>query len=131
SASADVEADVQEHRFRSDLYRRLSTARIDLPPLSVRRADVPAIASRLLEDRCALLALPSRAFADAALALLAALTWPGNLAELREVIARVADNSSDLIEIEHLLPVLRLDRAPAPFRPVGDLRDARLRCERA
>ena len=47
------------------------------------------------------------------------------------MIARVADNSSDdLIEIEHLLPVLRLDRAPAPFRPVGDLREARLRFER-
>jgi DNA-binding NtrC family response regulator len=131
SASADVEADVQEHRVRSDLYRRLATSRIDLPPFSVRRGDVPAIATRLLEDRCGAMRIPARAFADAALALLAALTWPGNLAELREVVVRAAENGTDgLIEIEHLLPILRLDRAPAPFRPAGELREARLRFER-
>jgi len=92
---------------------------------------VPMIASRLLEDRCAARELPQCAFSDAALALLAALTWPGNLAELRDVIDRVAADGSDgLIQIENLLPVLRLDRAPAPFKPAGELREARLRFER-
>ena len=82
-----------------------------------------AFASRLLEDRCATRELPRRAFTDAALALLAALTWPGNLAELRDVVDHVAADGSDgLIQIENLLPVLRLDRAPAPFKPAGELR---------
>ena len=131
SASSDVDADVQQHRVRGDLYRRLSAVRIDLPPLSARRGDVPVIASRLLEDRCAARELPRRAFTDAALALLAALTWPGNLAELRDVVDCVAADGSDgLIQIENLLPVLRLDRAPAPFKPAGELREARLRFER-
>jgi DNA-binding NtrC family response regulator len=131
SASATVESDVQQHRIRGDLFRRLATFRIDLPPLSVRRSDLPAIAARVLADVCAAKKIDPRAFADAALSLLAALTWPGNLAELREVVERAAEFGTEhVIEIEHLLPVLRLDRAPAPFRPVGELREARLRFER-
>ena len=67
----------------------------------------------------------------AALALIGALSWPGNLAELRDAIERaVADTHDDAIQIEHLLPALKLHRAPAPFVPIGNLREARLRFER-
>jgi DNA-binding NtrC family response regulator len=41
-----------------------------------------------------------------------------------------ADTRIDVIQIEHVLPALRLDRAPAAFVPLGSLRDARLRFER-
>jgi DNA-binding NtrC family response regulator len=59
------------------------------------------------------------------------LSWPGNLAELRNAIERaVADTRDDVIQIEHLLPALKLHRAPAPFVPIGNLREARLRFER-
>jgi len=130
-ASPDVDADVRDHRLRSDLYRRVSSARIDLPSLSARRGDVPAIATRLLDRQCASLGQPRRAFTDAALALLAAMTWPNNLAELRGVVERVAAETTDIsIRIEHLLPLLRLDRTLASFKPSGDLREARLRFER-
>ena len=42
----------------------------------------------------------------------------------------VAEVASDTIQIEDLLPAIRLDRAPAPFVPIGNLREARLRFER-
>src|SRR5204862_5476320 len=127
SAAPDVDADVRDHRLRADLYRRVSAWRIDLPPLSARRGDVPVIASRLLDLRCAALDGARRAFTDAALALLAAMTWPNNLAELREVVERVTSDTTDTsIRIEHLLPVLRLDRTSASFKPNGELREARL-----
>ena len=131
SASSGIDADVHEHRFRADLHRRLATWRIDLPPLRDRADDVPALANRLLEDLCAAKGLAPRTFTQAALALLTALTWPGNVTELRDVLVRVVSGTAEAtILVEHLLPALRLDRAALPFAPAGSLREARLRFER-
>jgi len=131
SASANLESDVDGHRFRADLFRRLSSVRIDLPPLRERQEDVPALASRLLDDLCAARGLPPRSFTQAALALIGALTWPGNLIELSDAIDRVVtDASGDVIQIEHLLPALRLQRTSPSFVPNGNLREARMRFER-
>ena len=131
AASPAIDADVQEHRFRSDLYRRLSASRIDLPPLRDRADDVPALANRVVDDLCAAQATSPRSFTQAALALLAALPWPGNLAELRQVVERVvAGTDQESMQVEHVLPALQLDRAPAAFVPAGTLRQARLRFER-
>jgi len=131
SAPPSIDADVHAHRFRVDLYRRLSAVRIDLPPLRERADDLAALAVRLLEDISAAAGRPARTFTQAALALIGALSWPGNLAELRNAIERaVADTRDDVIQIEHLLPALKLHRAPAPFVPIGNLREARLRFER-
>jgi DNA-binding NtrC family response regulator len=131
SASPGIDGDVAAHRFRADLYRRLSAVRIDVPPLRERSEDVPALVTSLVEDICEARGLAPRTFTHAALALLAALTWPGNLAELRGVVERVvADTREDVIHVEHILPALQLHRAPAPFVPVGNLREARQRFER-
>lgn len=131
SASPGIETEVHGHRFRADLYRRLSTVRIDLPPLRERAEDVPALAERLLESTCAARGLPPRTLTHAALALLGALTWTGNLAELQAAIERAVTEARDaVIQVEHLLPALQLQRAPAPFVPAGNLREARLRFER-
>ena len=134
SAAPGIETDVHADRFRSDLFRRLAASRIDLPPLRDRAEDVAALSSRLLEDWCAAHACAPRSFTQPALALLSALTWPGNVAELELVIERAAMHAPrDVIQIEDVLPALNLDkidRAPARFVPVGSLRDARLRFER-
>jgi len=131
SASPGIEGDVQSNRFRGDLYRRLAKSRIDLPPLRDRADDVPALASRVLEDWCASRGQSPRMMTQAALALLASLTWSGNLAELRTVVERTAnDTAHDVIQIEDVLPALNLERAPARFVPSGQLREARLRFER-
>jgi two-component system, NtrC family, response regulator HydG len=131
SASPAIDADVHAHRFRADLYRRLSAMRLDLPPLRDRGEDVPALAQRLLDDTCAADGLPARTFTQTALALLGALNWPGNFAELRGAIERVvAETRAEVIQVEDLLPALQLLRTPTPFVPSGNLREARLRFER-
>jgi two-component system, NtrC family, response regulator HydG len=131
SAAPGIEAEVHANRFRSDLYRRLSTSRIDLPQLRERPDDVPALATRILEDWCASHDAAPRAFTQTALALLSALTWPGNVAELKAMVERAAQETShDVIQIEDVLPALNLDRAPVRFTPAGQLREARLRFER-
>lgn len=131
SALPSVDTEVQGNRLRSDLYRRLSAVRIDMPPLRDRAEDVPAIAARLLDDACAARRCGPRSFTNAAMALVGALAWPGNIAELRQVIDRVIDgNPDEVIQVEHLLPALRLDARPPAFRPAANLREARLRFER-
>jgi DNA-binding NtrC family response regulator len=131
SAAPGIEADVQSNRFRADLYRRLSKSRIDLPPLRDRTDDIPALAARVLDDWCGVHGRAPRTLTQAALALLAALTWSGNVTELRAVVERAAQETPhDVIQIEDVLPALNLERAPARFVPSGQLREARLRFER-
>lgn len=131
SAAPGIDAEVQQHRLRADLFRRVSVSRIDLPALRERADDVPAIAARVVELYCAAEGLALRTFTQTALALVASVAWPGNLAELREVIERViAATPEETIQIEHLLPALQLDRSSLPFSPAGTLREARLRFER-
>lgn len=130
-ASPSIDSDVRDHRFRPDLYRRLAVSRIDLPPLRDRSEDVPVLAARLLEEACTARGMPARTFTQAALALLGALAWPGNLAELRAVVERVAaETEDDPIQIEQVLPALHLARSAGGFIPAGSLREARLRFER-
>jgi DNA-binding NtrC family response regulator len=131
ASHAGLDADVASHRFRSDLYRRITTARVDLPSLGDRQEDVPAIVLRLLSEASARLGEPPRGATQAALALLGAISWPGNLAELRAVVERVVrETTDDPIQVEQLLPALPLDRRPAPLVPTATLREARLRFER-
>jgi len=137
SASPSIDGDVRGSRFQADLFRRLAISRIDLPPLRDRLEDVPPMSARLLEELSAAAGLPPRRFTPAALALLAALSWPGNLAELRGVVERVMADAGRLdrqggqvIHIERLLPALQLGRATTSFAPAGNLREARLTFER-
>jgi DNA-binding NtrC family response regulator len=131
SALPTIERDVREHRFRPDLYRRLAASRIDLPPLRERPDDIPALVARLVEEVAAETHGSTRTFTRAALAVMSALPWAGNLAELRGIIRRIlAGATHPVVQIEHVLPSLHLDRASAPFFPAGSLREARQRFER-
>jgi two-component system, NtrC family, response regulator AtoC len=130
SAAASVDEDARAHRFRPDLYRRLSAARIDLPPLRARASDIPALAERVLQEVGGALGT-GRSFTQAAQALLSALPWPRNLAGLRESIAQaVSSTDATALQIEPLLAVLQIERPVPVFTPTGTLREARLRFER-
>jgi DNA-binding NtrC family response regulator len=116
SAAPGLEAEVHANRFRSDLYRRLSASRIDVPQLRERPDDVAALATRVLDDWCAANGLAPRAFTQTALALLAALTWPGNVAELKSVVERAARieprGDSGRRRFQHSISI-----APGSFHP--------------
>jgi len=82
----NMERLVEEGRFRQDLYFRLNTFPIALPPLRQRSADIPMLVATLL-NRVA----PQRTFVltDAAMNLLVGWPFPGNIRELRNVLERV------------------------------------------
>ena len=85
---ATLTARVEEGRFRADLYHRLSTVTLRLPPLRDRRSDIPALASMLL--RRLEPEVGPKQLSGEALAMLVAYEWPGNVRELSGVLYRAA-----------------------------------------
>jgi DNA-binding NtrC family response regulator len=75
-------------RFRADLYFRISTLHLELPPLRTRAEDLPAIAADLLERLASEIGRPSVSLTEGALAALQGYAWPGNVRELRNVLER-------------------------------------------
>jgi DNA-binding NtrC family response regulator len=81
----DLDREVQQGRFRDDLFYRLAVGRIELPPLRVRTGDVAFLAKAFWSE----LGGHGRALPDGLLERLEAHTWPGNVRELQNHIARV------------------------------------------
>jgi two-component system, NtrC family, nitrogen regulation response regulator NtrX len=130
SARPEIDRDVRTNRFRRDLYRRLADSRIDWPPLRARRGDIPALVGALVAEWSAR-SDASASLSDAAVGLLSALAWPGNLLELRAALESVlTGHRRDPIDIGDLVQVIGVDVGLIGFVPEGSLRDARLRFER-
>jgi len=88
AANRDLEAMVRRGAFREDLFYRLNVLRVEMPPLSARREDVPPLAEHLLVDIARAQNAPALGFTAEALRALAAYGWPGNVRELRNAIER-------------------------------------------
>jgi len=78
--------EVNEGRFREDLYYRLSVVHLELPPLRRRREDVPLLVKRFLIDLHGEEALSQLADFDRTMEILKRHEWPGNVRELRNLI---------------------------------------------
>jgi tetratricopeptide (TPR) repeat protein len=100
---------VSEGTFREDLYYRLSVFTVNVPPLDLRKDDIPLLVRRFA-------ALQSRPlqFGDDALQLLMSCTWPGNVRQLRNLVDRVSVLvDGDFIDAEALQPFLsEAEQAP-------------------
>jgi DNA-binding NtrC family response regulator len=88
ATNVPLEQAVTEGRFRQDLYYRLSVIVIRVPPLRERRADIPLLISRFLEEACARNGRRKTLSSDA-LDSLMRHSWPGNVRELRNTIERL------------------------------------------
>ena len=103
ATNRDLEQMVEEGDFRRDLYYRLRTFVVDLPPLRQRQADIPLLAHYFLERFAAHLSRPVPEIAPTALAQLKAYAWPGNVRELEHLMQRAAlICCQDRIEVEDL-----------------------------
>ena len=90
----DLSALVEEKRFRSDLYFRISTLRLRLPPLRERVEDIPILAEEFLLHIASELPRSPLTLSTRALQRLERHSWPGNIRELRNVLERAALLSS-------------------------------------
>ncbi len=104
ATNRDLEAEVQAGRFREDLFYRLATVSIHVPPLRERRMDIPLIASSLLDKAQKQLGKTVRGLSAEALDCLKSYHWPGNVRELQNEIQHILimGPSGGLIGAEHL-----------------------------
>jgi DNA-binding NtrC family response regulator len=78
----------RDGRFRSDLYFRISTIPLTIPPLRERSEDVPMLASQMLSDIARSVGRTKATISDAAIREMQAYPWPGNVRELRNALER-------------------------------------------
>lgn len=96
ASNADLNTYIQQGRFRRDLYYRLSTFQIHIPPLRDRRQDIPALTDVVLSELSKKLKR-SITITQEARRCLALHDWPGNVRELRNVLefsAYLSDNGA-------------------------------------
>jgi len=86
----DLPAMVAAGQFREDLYFRLRVVELGVPPLRVRRADLPALTEALLARIGRRTHRPPRPVSDEAIARITAYGWPGNVRELEHVLERAS-----------------------------------------
>ncbi|MEO8214741.1 MAG: sigma 54-interacting transcriptional regulator [Myxococcales bacterium] len=86
----DLEDGVKRGWFRADLYYRLGVAIVRIPPLRMRRRELPLLARRFLDDACRTMGRGSLVLEEQAITCLLAHDWPGNVRELKNLIDCVA-----------------------------------------
>ena len=120
ATNRDLPEAIRGGQFRQDLYYRINTIAIQLPPLRDRREDVRVLAEHFVERNAA---YGRKRLSAEALAVLEGYDWPGNVRELQHAIERaVILATADDIKPADLPDEVRAgDRAPA--RPAGSIED--------
>jgi len=90
ATNANLVQKIQNGEFREDLYYRLNTIPLNIPPLRERTEEILPIAKRILEKNCKEYKLGEKIFSQEAQADLLAYKWPGNIRELISVVQRAA-----------------------------------------
>jgi PAS domain S-box-containing protein len=88
ATNQDLETAVKDGRFRRDLFHRLGQFQLRVPPLRERPEDIVALAEHFLR-----LKAPRKNFSSQAISSLLSHAWPGNIRELRNLVARMAMES--------------------------------------
>ena len=104
ATNVNLQQAIAEGRFRADLYYRLATYPVVIPPLRERRSDIPLLAAALIEKYRTSYHKTLQGISDRAMHALMNHPWPGNVRELENLIERgvlLAPNGG-LIEIDHL-----------------------------
>ncbi len=112
----DLEREVADGRFRSDLFYRLNVVALHLPPLSQRPGDVELLAPKLSASQARRLGLEPRPLSPEAMQALRRHDWPGNVRELKNVLERslIAALGDTITAAD--LPLLATSGGPEPAR---------------
>ena len=89
ATNKDLLKEIEEKRFREDLYHRLSVILIKVPNLDDRKEDIPELVDYFVEQVCSESGKGKVTFSPDAIKLLQARHWPGNIRELRNVVERL------------------------------------------
>jgi two-component system response regulator AtoC len=108
ATNRDLETEVEEHRFREDLFYRINVVRIHVPPLRTRAGDILLLAQHFVERYAAQARRPVIGMTSAAADKLLSYGWPGNVRELQNCIERaVALAQFDHVGVDDLPEKIR------------------------
>jgi two-component system, NtrC family, response regulator AtoC len=89
ATNRDLKKEVEEGRFRSDLFYRLNVIEMNVPPLRERAKDIPVLSNEIASELAAQMQLPAVPTLDGStISALVSYHWPGNVRELRNVLER-------------------------------------------
>jgi two-component system nitrogen regulation response regulator NtrX len=89
ATNKDLLQEVEEGRFRVDLYHRLSVILVHVPSLNERADDVPLLAEKFVKEICEDYGVPRKVLTPKAIEELRTMNWQGNIRELRNVMERL------------------------------------------
>ena len=110
ATNRDLETDVENGKFRQDLFFRINVYNIQVPPLRNRKGDIPLIAEYYLRRFCQAFGRSIEGFSENALTAFYMYDWPGNVRELINVVERaVITCKESIITTRHLPFDVRID----------------------
>ena len=117
ATNVDMEKAVRSGRFREDLYYRLSTVQIHVPPLRDRGTDITLLARKFASDFAERYRTDPIGFAESGREALMAYRWPGNVRQLKNVVEQVAlfdagNAAVDAAALRGYLPDIATDYTP-------------------
>ncbi|MEE3145258.1 MAG: sigma-54 dependent transcriptional regulator [Bacteroidota bacterium] len=89
ATNKDLRKEIENGKFREDLYHRLAVILIHVPSLNDRIDDVPMLANHFIKLICSDQGIPTKSFDDKAIEALKKINWTGNIRELRNIIERL------------------------------------------
>lgn len=111
ATNRDLEAAIQDQRFREDLYYRVNVIQIELPPLRARGTDVLILAQHFIRAFAQSMNKPVSGIDNTVAEKLLTYPWPGNVRELRNVVERaMALTTSERIIVDDLPEKIRAHR---------------------
>jgi Nif-specific regulatory protein len=121
ACNRNLEKEVENGRFRQDLYFRLKVFPLVVPPLRERRSDVPLLATHFFERYTKEYRKPLLGFSEGVLSKLSGYSWPGNVRELENEVQRLVIQADDasFITLEHLSAKIRGQSESSPNTQVA------------
>ncbi len=108
ATNKDLKKEVEDGRFREDLYYRLNVVNIHLPPLRERTEDIPLLVAHFLRKYCKENNKEISGFSPEAMQILTAYPWPGNIRQLENIIEScVVLSQGKIIGVEDLPPEIK------------------------
>ena len=123
ATNRDLRTSSSQGQFRSDLYFRLSTIELHIPPLRDRREDIPYLTASFIREFATRLNRPIKGITAQAERLLQQHMWPGNVRELRNVIERacILTDSRIVTDREMATAMRTVPMGPLDAAPHGEL----------
>ena len=120
ATNVKLEVAVAEREFREDLYYRLNSVPIQVPPLRERQEDIPLLFRKFASDYASKYHMPPIRLEENARQLLMSYRWPGNVRELKNLTERISvieerrDIDADILR--PYLPDVDVSKLPVPVR---------------